>query len=227
MKHFILAAIVFASISNASSYAAIVLQYNTAASTDNPSLAPASADAAVTATNLSAGSGLTAANGSTYNWNQWDPASVSFADAVAANDFWTWGFTVSGNATVALEDFDIRLDRSGTGPDDFEIQASVNGGAGVSLLTHDFGDSASGVDFTAVSLAALPTLNNGDSVVFTMAAFNSEGTGGTFDLETVDFGGSDPRALRINGTVTAVPEPSSLALLAVAGVAGAIRRRRS
>ena len=67
-----------------------------------------------------------------------------------------------------LATMDIRLDRSGTGPDDFEIQASVNGGTAVSLLTHDFNDSANEVEFTNVDLSAIGALTQGDSVVFTL-----------------------------------------------------------
>jgi hypothetical protein len=112
--------------------------------------------------------------------------------AVAANDFWRWGFDVTSAVFIDLTTMDIRLDRSGTGPDDFEIQASVNGGPGVSVLTHNYNDSDQAVNFLDVNLSALPLLQQGDSVVFTLGAYNSEGTGGTFDLETITFPGTTP-----------------------------------
>ncbi len=197
------------------SQGAIVLQYQTLDSTNNPTLSPDVQGAGVTGAPMTAGTGIDVASGATWNWNNWDPANTSYAAAVAANETWTWGFNVTGNVSIELTTFDIRLDRSGTGPDDFEIQGAVNGGAPVSLLTFDYGDTSVGVDFLGVSLAPLGTVVQGDSVAFTLAAFNSEGTAGTFDLETIDFGGADPRALRIEGNITAVPEPASAMLLGV------------
>ncbi|MEM6552924.1 MAG: PEP-CTERM sorting domain-containing protein [Planctomycetota bacterium] len=166
-------------------------------------------------------------NFSTFNFDGYDTDNTSFADAVADDEIWTFGFDVTGAVFIDLTTFDIRLDRSGTGPDDFEIQVSVNGDTPVSVLTFDYGDTTAGVDFLGVDLSALPTLTTGDSVVFTLGAFNSESTAGSFDLETIDFGGSDPRALRIEGTITAIPEPASLGLLAVGGLLIAGRRRRN
>jgi len=158
-----------------------LVQYVSVASRENASIIASFVTGALTATELTAGSGITAATGGTWNWNGWDTESLSFVDAVAAGDFFTWGFTAT--AEVTPEELEIRLDRSGTGPDDFEIQMSLNGGAPISLLTHDYGDSAVGVDFTNIDLTSLGTLDNGDTVVFTLAAFNSETTGGSFDIE--------------------------------------------
>lgn len=180
------------------SYAQTVLEYQTASSTDNATLPPSTSDPTISATDLTAGSGIIANGGSTWNWRGFDPDNASFADAVADGDFWRWEFTVIGES-VDLSALDIRVDRSGTGPDDFEIQAVVNSGTPISILTYDFNDGTAGVDFTNVDLSGIPILNTGDVVVFTLAAFNSESSSGTFDLETVDFNGNDSRSLRLYG----------------------------
>ena len=106
----------------------LILEYQTAPSTTNAMLAPSIENLAVSGDHLSAGSGLSPKTGSTWNWTSWDTASTSFGAAVATDDFWTWGFDVTDSVSIDLTTMDIRLDRSGTGPDDFEIMASVNGG---------------------------------------------------------------------------------------------------
>ena len=222
---------VLLSVGLATADAAVILQYETADSETSPFLTPSAQDAAVAGDNMTAGVGLNVnAAGSTWNWRDWDVANASYAEAVAAGDLWSWGFDVVTSNVVDLSALAIRVDRSGTGPTAFEIQASVNGGTGISLLTHDFGSSSSGVTFPDIDLSAIPDLVMGDSVMFTLAAFNSTSASGTFDLEA--FNSSSPLALSIEGTVSsaAVPEPSSVGLCAVAlaGLGlGFWRRRRA
>jgi len=203
----------------------IVVEYTTAGGVTSIA-ANANTNGNVTADDLVAGSGLNVQNFSTFNFSGWDVGSTSFDAAVAANDFWSWGFSVTNpGVTIDLTDMAIRLDRSSSGPDDFEIQASVNGGSPSSVLTFDFMDGASGVTFTGVDLSGLGTVVTGDTVVFTLAAFNSESVNGTFDLETVTSGGTD--SIQINGVITkAVPEPTTAAILGIGLVASVVRRRR-
>ncbi len=210
------------------SVADLIIQYTTV--TAVTSMPPIATNPAVSGDNMVAGSGLTPQGASTtWNFNSWNTASTSFAAAVAANDFWRWGFDVTSPVFIDLTTMDIRLDRSGTGPDDFEIQATVNGGPGFSVLSHNYNDSADGVNFLDVDLSSLPVLVQGDSVEFTLGAYNSEASTGTFDLETITFpGGTD--AIVIEGTVAAVPEASAFLfgglLCGVIGV-GAVWRRAS
>jgi hypothetical protein len=210
------------------SVADLIIQYSTANGVT--SMAPVATNPAVSGDNMIAGSGLATQSGGTWNFSQWNIASTSFAAAVAANDFWSWGFDVTSLALIDLTTMDVRLDRSTTGPDDFEIQASVNGGPGITVLTHNYNDSDTAVNFLNVDLSTLPLLVQGDSVVFTLGAFNSEAAGGTFDLETITFpGGTD--AIVIEGTVVAVPEASAFLfgglICGVIGIGAAWRRSSS
>ena len=223
MRLILCAAVLWILIPASGTCAALVLEYQTAASSTNPTLAPSAAASEITATDFSAGSGITAASGGTFNFNGWDSGNASFDGAIGDGDFFRFGFTVTSNVVVDLMDFDIRLDRSGTGPDEFEIQASVNGGAGISLLTFDFMDTDAGVEFLGTSLAAIPELFAGDTIVFTIGAFNSEGAAGTFDLENIS--GADSRAVRVNGAITAVPEPAGFTF-AVFALSFVFRRSR-
>ena len=223
-KMFLAICVVAMAAFSGSAKADIVVDYIPADGTTGFSLPTNSVADGVSATPITAAAGLNDATGSTFNFSGWDTASTDFDAAVAANDFWSWSFTVD-SGTVELTTMDIRLDRSGSGPDDFEIRASVNGGTASTLLTHDYGDSSSGVNFNDVDISALGVLGAGDSVSFTLAAFNSESSGGTFDLE--GFGAADVPGLIINGNITAIPEPgTALALcLAIGGIA-AVRRRK-
>lgn len=200
-----------------------IVQYGTANTT---SLAPFTVDSAVSATNLGSGSGIGLNAGSTFNFNGWDTANTSFADALADNEIWTWGFSVTdANSLVDLTTMDIRLDRSTSGPDDFEIRASINGGAATSILIGDFAGGSVGVNYLGVDLSGLSGLSLGDSILFTLGAWNATSAAGTFDLETITFpGGND--GLTIRGNVTVIPEPTT-ALLFALGLGGlaSIRRR--
>lgn len=203
-----------------------ILQYGTA---NTASLAPAVVDPSVSGANLAAGAGIAVNAGSTFNFSSWDPTNISFADALADNEIWTFGFSVTGaNSVVDLTTLDIRLDRSGTGPDDFEIRASVNGGSATSVLAYDFAGGSVGVNFLGVDLSGLASLAVGDSIVFTLAAWNATSAAGTFDLETITFpGGTD--GITIRGDVSVIPEPTTSLLFALGlgGLAAIGRRERS
>ncbi|WP_218933512.1 PEP-CTERM sorting domain-containing protein [Rubripirellula lacrimiformis] len=187
-------------------------------------IAPTNVDPSITGDALTAERGLRSLGlTNSYGFGDWDPTSNSFDDAVAVFDFWTWGFSVnSGENVVNLEGMDIRLVRNFSGPDAFEIQASVNGGAALALFSHDFGGEPNPVNFFGIDLGGLGTLTPGDRVDFTLAAFNSTSTSGNFGL--VNFNNGSP-GLVVNGSVTAVPEPSMIAVLSLLSTGGLIVRR--
>ena len=202
----------------------IILDYDVADS-DLGNLSPTNVNANARADDMAAGSGLTVkSQGPSWNWKDFNTNTNSYADAVAANDVWTWGFDVRTVSTIDLTTMDIRLRRSNLGPSDFEIQAAVNGGSSVSLLTHNFGGSTSITDFTAIDLSSLGTLKNGDSVVFTLGAWGGSNLNAAFDLEA--FVGQS-YGVRINGDVESVPEPTTLMLLVVLGIALIARKHYS
>lgn len=193
------------------SKAVLIVEHQSAGSNTNLTLAASAADPAISASPFAAGSGIDAIGIGTYNFNGWDTGNTSFAEAVADDEVFTWGFEVTDAVALKLTDFEIRLDRTPDGPDDFEIQVTVNGGTPISVLTHDFNDAHSEADiddFTGVSLSPIPLLSQGDSVVFTLGAYNAQTDSGGFDLETIGFF-DDPRGLRVHGTLVSVPEPAA------------------
>lgn len=181
--------------------------------------APLSAAAGITGNNLFAGAGVDSTSFSTFNYTSWDAATL--ADAVAQDEYFSWGFNVDAGFSVNLEDFDIRYDRSGSGPDDVAIYL-WEGSLGASTLVHsfDFNDATTGVTQTNIDLSSLTGLTG--TVEFRLYAWASESSGGTFDLESFAFP-TDPRAIQVRGDI--VPAPGAAALLAMGGLVATRRRR--
>lgn len=212
---------------SASASAISLLEYAVVAATANATMPASVVNSNVTATVVTPGAGITANAGATWNFAGWN--GTSFADAVSKGD--TWTFSMTANADIDLTTLDIRLDRSNTGPGDFEIRASVNGGAPVTLLSGTALNTA-GADFLNVDISAL-SLTSGDTVAFTLAAFNASNvTAGTFDLETINFSSGGTYGLRINGDLattapapTQVPVPAAALALLGLSLAGIARRK--
>jgi|SRR6056297_1437255 len=204
-------------ISNSAS-GAVVLSYVTAS---DLTLNDTASQAGLTADDLTPAIGLNVVtSGAVFASQAWD--GIDFASSVAANDFWSWGFEVNPDSLAMLDDFTIFLTRDNLGPTDFEVQVMVNAAAPLSVLTGTV--TPAGGEFTG-SLATVPMLNPGDSVDFRLAAWGATGTTGNLQL---DFPTTfDQPSLIVNGTVTAVPEPSSLIALTAIGGFLANRRRRT
>lgn len=209
----------------------LVLSYISSSSTTNPSAtANDTADGLVSA-NLQQSGGLTANAGGTFNWRGWDLSNTTFTDAVSANDSWTWGFTVAATGTggnvssVDLTTLSMRVDRSPSGPDDIELRAYVNGGSETSIFTHDYSDSDSGRNFSNLDISSIGPLSVGDTIQFVFAAFNSESSSGTMDLENLPSG----NGIEVNGNVnfSSVPEPTSLLMFGATALIGLQRRRKT
>ncbi|MEM7628076.1 MAG: hypothetical protein AAF356_01500 [Planctomycetota bacterium] len=176
----------------------------------------------LTGNDLFAGSGVNSTTNPTFNYNGWGVGN-SLADAVAQDEFFSFGFDVDAGYQVDLTDFDIRFDRSGSGPDDVAI--FLWGGdlaSSTEVLTHDFNDSGAGITFANVDLSSLGTLTG--TVEFRLYAFNAESALGTFDLESFDFP-EDDRSIVIRGNVSLIPTPASAGMLALGGLLAARRRR--
>ncbi len=195
--------------------AATILTYEMEKSTITPTIAGNIVNANISADNLIGGSGLTPKDEGSgqFAFQGWTTDATA-QDAIDANDFFQWGFDITGSIDLDLTSMDISLDRTFSGPDDFEIRASVNGGASSTVFTHDFnGSFGSAQNFTNIDLtgfASLQNLTQGDSVVFLLPAFSGSGT----NLGIVNQGSfTDGDGLVINGDVTVVPEAEHYSLI--------------
>ncbi len=217
MKLVFLSALALA-LSSVSASAVTLLSYDSAGGVS--SLTGSTSAAGVTAEDLAAGSGIAPRTpSSTFNFRNWDTDNASFADAIADDEIWTWGFTSS--VAYDLTSLSLELDRSASGPGNVLIELAINGGAFDSVLSFDFGASDTPEDFAALDLSSFTQVTEAD---FRLSAFGSTSLAGTFDLE--DSGTAND--LFVTGEVSAVPVPApALMLLSGLLALGAMRLRRT
>ncbi len=171
---------------------------------------------------VSRGPGLNAMSGS-------DSINSSGWNTLASDDYFSFGFTVDPGYRVNLDQLLITTRSSNTGPGTVVLRYGGDGFTG-DLTT--FTQQGTNILDSTVDLTALTNLT-GD-VEFRLFSANSTsangGTvagGGTFRI--TNFEQESNGSFRFTGTVEAIPEPSSLALLSVLGVGAFgfwLRRRK-
>ena len=139
-------------------------------------------------------------------------------------------FTISANAgfTIDMSTITFGLGRSGTGPRQWQWRSSVDNfsaalsnytslSAGLTNTSGVLQNPDSNSSWTGNTLTVSGSGFSGlTSIEFRLYGYNSEGSGGTGGLQG---------PLSFTGSVTAVPAPGAMALLGVAGLLGARRRR--
>lgn len=193
-------------------------------STENSSTVVSQASGVV-GTGYSRGNGLTLASGGTFN-SQGFNLNGNEAAAISSNDFVEWSFTSS--SAIDLTSFDIRYDRSAEGPSELRIDFSSNGGA-FTTVHNDANVSVLGENNLGIILNSTGVTAG----AFRLFAWGATDTNGTFDLEnnaSIGVDGANPVSFELNGTITSVPEPSSISLVSLMGcsaLVAAYRRRKA
>jgi hypothetical protein len=149
-----------------------------------------------------------------------------------ATDYFSFGFAVTDGHLVDLDSLYIGTRASGTGPGTLGLFYSGDGFS-TSLATFDQAPGGSFLN-SVVDLDALPDLSG--NVEFRLrqigtAAANGGATGGagTFRVTGYFVAGVFDRNAQFTGSVSAIPEPGSNAMLlaGLAAVGVVVRRRRS
>lgn len=153
----------------------------------------------------------------------------------SVGQFYSFGFTVESGYFADLTSLEIGTSASNTGPRFFELYSSVDNFTN-SLAQIAHGDGTTNFSFvnSSIDLSSLTGLTG--LVEFRLRVdedlrANVTGTNpstiantGTARI-TNYFSGGDTGGFRINGTISAVPEPTSLALLGVVSLGGLAARR--
>jgi len=165
------------------------------------------------------------------NWAL-DAGNATLTGSIDATKYFEFALTPASGFTLNIASFTFGVGRSGTGPRSFQWRSSLDSFAaplsgytsvnaaltqtsGVLTYTADATTSATNNTLTF----ATPTYQNLSGVSFRFYGFNSEATGGTGGLEgAFSFTGE--------AVASAVPEPSTWALIGIGGVVVLWRTRR-
>lgn len=238
MKTFVVLTAAVAVVSVFSAKADIIADwtFQTSASTNN--IVGAGKTPGTTQSGISADIGLGTASGSHASastaWST--PSGNGSTNSWSANNWAAGDFFQFSVSTVGYKDITLSYDQTGsaTGPGLFIFQYStdglnftpVGGNNALSVSTWNPGTHMSGFNF-AYDLSAISALNNAASVFFRVVD-QAPTTGGAINGGNVGTTGTDRiDDFIVNGVVN-VPEPSSLALGLVGGLAwlAALRRKR-
>jgi hypothetical protein len=225
LKKFLIAAI--ATIATLSSTQtpqlhADIIRWNTFGNSGTETSEPSSfTDPNIAAANLTLGAGVTAAgNGNRFGGSGWfDTGNTvtgnTLAEAIAGNSFIQFVVTPTGGATFSATSLDFIWDRTATtGPSNVALRSSFDSFA--TDLGSVSGITAGAFATNSISIAGL---NN----VSAVTTFRLYGFGATAPTGTGGFDASvTGNNVVLQGTVTAVPEPSSIALVSLMGCAGLV-----
>lgn len=172
----------------------------------------------ITPNDLSRGSGLVPNNGITFNSTGW---STALLPDLNSDDYISWGWS-SSSEVLDLKTLDLEYDVSATGPSQLVIAASLNGGPFEVFYT----DTDVEIDDEAVQIL-LSGMTNVTQAEFRLFGYAAQSTGGSLDIENVEPITENNFGIIVRADFAAVPEPTSLFVIASLAGLGLLRRSRA
>ncbi|MEO8589463.1 MAG: PKD domain-containing protein [Flavobacteriales bacterium] len=173
---------------------------------DEVSLAATTLRTGLNASTLTRGSGIVAAAlVRTFNSSGFNTAPNTEAAAITSGDYCQFTVGASAGNQVSLSTLDVRLRRSGTGPNTYQWRYSLDG----TNFTDIGGDvtynltTGTGDDQTQVALSGVGALQNvgaGTTITLRIYAFGATNAGGLFGVGRFAAGNSD-YSLSVGGSV--------------------------
>jgi hypothetical protein len=167
-------------------------------------------------------SGTAAANA--WGGTGWD--SPSFAAALGAQDFATFSLAPVDGYLLSLSSIDpYNIRRSATGPTTGQWQYQIGEGGFFNLgsqITWGSTTTSAGNNQSEITLTEISDLQSiSETVTFRLVNWDASNSSGTWYFNST----SAANDLVIQGTVTSVPEPGALLMVAAAGTVGIAGRR--
>ncbi len=163
----------------------------------NPFTTGQTVDGSITVSGIGRGSGVNGASANDrYNANSWNTVSLD------TNAYFTFTLTPNAGQQIDFFDFTYTGQASGTGPTSFIFRSSIDG-----FTSNLGGPLATGA---TISLTDASFQSITSAIEFRLYGFGATSSAGTFSVNDFAF----------QGTVSAVPEPTSLLLFGMAFASG-------
>jgi hypothetical protein len=210
-----------------------LLTWNTFGNLGTETTEPSVFNAAnITSANLTFGAGVTpAANGNRFGGSAWfdsgdTVAGTTLAESISGNDYIQFIVTPSSGFQFTATSFQFYWDRSTTGPTSITLRSSLDGFANnLGTVT----GLATGGTFALNTLTITGLANVSAATTFRLYGYGGTATGGTggFDSQTTPVDLSLNPNILLFGSISAIPEPTTNALLLCASllILTALRRK--
>lgn len=201
------------------SWGAAILTWSTTGNLGTETMEPSAFNSpGIQSADLTLGDGISVAGAANrFGGRGW---SIALNDSIANDDYIQFIVAPEGGFVFSVDSFAFSWHRSTTGPTSVALRSSLDSFASNIGQVTGITEGSNALRNIAVS---------GLNDISTATTFRLYGFGGTNAATgTGGFNTSNATSPNVvlSGSVTAVPEPSSLALLTVCGVAGVIYRRR-
>lgn len=164
---------------------------------------------------LSLGSGV-ADSGTANTFGGLNFNEVSLANAIAANDYFSWVVQADEGYQVSITNISWNFTRTGTGGSNLVLRSSFDGYTADLYTLNDFLITSPYGDANFAT-----SLSGSNRVEFRLYVWSATDSGGVDRFRNL--AGSD---LLVEGTATVIPEPGSLALMGLGLLGVAILRLR-
>lgn len=139
----------------------------------------------ITVTGLTRGIGITMNSGGDFNSRSWTTSSPSLSNAKANNEYLEFSIQVDAGSLLDLNEMKIKMGRSGTGPNNVEIEYSTDAFSTTGSSVYN-GTVSTIESVHTVTLTGITTFCATDVITFRIFAWGASSANGTFDIEGLD-----------------------------------------